>query len=31
MDKGRLVETGTYRELVENNGLFARLVRRQLL
>lgn len=30
MDKGRIVERGTYRQLVEQGGLFAELVRRQV-
>ncbi len=30
LDTGHVVETGTYEELIERNGLFARLVRRQL-
>jgi ATP-binding cassette subfamily C protein len=31
MDKGRIVETGTYDELMAREGLFAELTRRQLL
>ena len=30
MDKGRLVESGTYDELLAQNGIFARLVKRQV-
>lgn len=30
LDRGRIVETGTYEELMENNNVFATLVRRQL-
>ena len=31
LDKGKIVEEGTYEELIENNALFAELVRRQRL
>lgn len=31
MDAGRIIETGTYNELVEKNGLFATMLRRQQL
>ena len=30
MDKGKIVESGTYNELMEKNGIFAELARRQL-
>ncbi|HZJ83847.1 MAG TPA: ATP-binding cassette domain-containing protein, partial [Clostridia bacterium] len=30
MDKGKIVETGTYEELMDNNSIFADLARRQL-
>lgn len=30
MDKGTIVESGTYSELLENNGLFSKLAQRQL-
>jgi ATP-binding cassette subfamily C protein len=30
MDKGKIVESGTYNELMEQNGVFADLARRQL-
>ena len=30
LDRGRLVELGTHGELVARNGLYARLIRRQL-
>ncbi|MDF2672253.1 MAG: transporter related [Clostridiales bacterium] len=30
MDKGKIVETGTYQELMQNNGIFADLAKRQL-
>lgn len=30
MDKGTIVESGTYSELMENNGLFSKLAQRQL-
>jgi ATP-binding cassette subfamily C protein len=30
MDKGKIVETGTYQELIQNNGIFADLAKRQL-
>ena len=30
MDKGRIVETGTFHELMEKNGFFAQLAKRQL-
>jgi len=31
MEKGHIVENGTYEELMEKNGLFAELVRRQMV
>jgi len=31
LDEGRIVESGRHAELVEANGTYARLVRRQLL
>ena len=31
LDKGHIVEDGTYDELIEKNGFFARLVERQRL
>ncbi len=31
LDKGKIVESGTYEELIENNGFFAELVARQRL
>jgi len=31
IDKGQNVETGTYKQLMENNGFFASLVRRQIV
>ena len=30
MDKGRLVESGTYEELLAQNGIFTKLVKRQV-
>jgi len=30
LDRGHVVETGTYAELVARNGLYVRLIRRQL-
>ena len=30
MDKGKIVETGTYEELMDKNGFFAQLAKRQL-
>jgi ABC-type multidrug transport system fused ATPase/permease subunit len=30
LERGRLVETGSHAELVARNGLYARLIRRQL-
>ncbi len=30
LDRGRLVESGSHAELVARNGLYARLIRRQL-
>ncbi len=29
LDKGKVAETGTYKELLESDGIFADLVRRQ--
>ena len=29
LDKGKVVETGNYDELMQNNGFFAELVKRQ--
>jgi ABC-type multidrug transport system fused ATPase/permease subunit len=31
MEGGKIAEEGTYTELMEKNGLFARLVRRQVI
>jgi len=30
LDRGHVIETGTYAELVARNGLYVRLIRRQL-
>ena len=30
LDKGRIVESGTYQELMENGGLFSKLAKRQM-
>ena len=30
MDKGKIVESGTYEQLMENNGLFSQLAKRQI-
>jgi ABC-type multidrug transport system fused ATPase/permease subunit len=30
LDKGQLIEEGSYKELIEKNGFFAELTRRQL-
>ena len=30
MDEGRIVETGTYNELLEKGGLFSKLAQRQI-
>jgi ATP-binding cassette subfamily C protein len=30
MDKGKIVESGTYKELLEQGGIFAELAKRQL-
>jgi ATP-binding cassette subfamily C protein len=30
MDQGKIVERGTYQELIKNKGIFADLARRQL-
>ena len=31
IDNGRIIESGTYEELIKKNGFFADLVRRQML
>jgi len=31
LDKGRILEEGTYQELMDNEGRFARLVQKQML
>ena len=31
LDKGKIIEDGSYEELIENNGVFAELVARQRL